>query len=45
MSVAIPLLAQNFTDISCPGGDTWLPDSGNHGPIRLPITFSVRDRA
>lgn len=45
MSVALPLLAESFTDISCPGGDTWLPDSGNHGPIRLPITFSVRERA
>lgn len=42
MSVALPLLAKAFTEISCPGGDEWLPDSGNHGPVRLPITFSVR---
>ncbi len=42
MSVALPKLAQAFTNISCPGGDTWLPDSGNHGPVTLPITFSVR---
>ena len=42
MSVALPLLAQAFSDITCPGGDEWLPDSGNHGPVRLPITFSVR---
>lgn len=42
MSVALPLLAQAFTDITCPGGDEWLPDSGNHGPVKLPITFSVR---
>ena len=42
MSVALPKLAQAFTDISCPGGDTWLPDSGNHGPLKLPITFTVR---
>lgn len=42
MSVALPKLAQAFTDISCPGGDTWLPDSGNHGPLELPITFTVR---
>ncbi len=42
MSVALPLLAQSFTGISCPGGDEWLPDSGNHGPVRLPIDFSVR---
>ena len=45
MSVALPMLAESFTDISCPGGDTWLPDSGNHGPIRLPITVAVRERA
>ncbi|MFV0435519.1 MAG: cytochrome P450 [Leucobacter sp.] len=42
MSVALPLLAQNFTDITCPGGDEWLPDSGNHGPVKLPIDFTVR---
>ncbi|WP_336658734.1 cytochrome P450 [Leucobacter sp. USHLN153] len=42
MSVALPRLAESFTDIRCPGGDQWLPDSGNHGPIKLPITFSVR---
>ena len=42
MSVALPLLAQRLTAISCPGGDEWLPDSGNHGPIRLPIDFTVR---
>ena len=42
MSVALPLLAQALTDISCPGGDEWLPDSGNHGPVRLPIKFTVR---
>lgn len=42
MSIALPLLARNFTNISCPGGDEWLPDSGNHGPVRLPIEFTVR---
>ena len=42
MSVALPMLAEHFTDIACPGGDEWLPDSGNHGPIKLPITFNVR---
>ncbi|GAA1607137.1 cytochrome P450 [Leucobacter chromiireducens] len=42
MGIAIPMLAERLTDISCPGGDEWLPDSGNHGPIRLPITFTVR---
>ena len=42
MSVALPMLAEAITDVSCPGGDSWLPDSGNHGPISLPITFTVR---
>lgn len=42
MSVALPMLAQAFTNISCPGGDVWLPDSGNHGPLKLPITLTVR---
>lgn len=42
MSVALPKLAENFSDMSCPGGDSWLPDSGNHGPIKLPLEFSVR---
>ena len=42
MSIAIPMLAENFTNITCPGGDEWLPDSGNHGPIRLPISLDVR---
>ena len=42
MGVALPLLAEHFTDISCPGGDEWLPDSGNHGPVRLPLKLTVR---
>ncbi|HUH53646.1 MAG TPA: cytochrome P450 [Microbacteriaceae bacterium] len=42
MGIAIPMLAENFTDMSCPGGDEWLPDSGNHGPIKLPLTLKVR---
>lgn len=42
MGVAIPLLAQAFTDLSCPGGDEWLPDSGNHGPVRLPLKMRER---
>jgi cytochrome P450 len=42
MSVALPLLAAAFTELSCPGGDEWLPDSGNHGPITYPINFTLR---
>ncbi|MET8427637.1 cytochrome P450 [Nocardia sp. NPDC004860] len=42
ISVALPILARELTDIRCPGGDEWLPDSGNTGPIRYPITFDKR---
>ena len=42
MSQALPILAQRLTNLSCPGGDTWLPDSGNTGPIGLPLTFEPR---
>lgn len=42
ISVALPILAHHLTNIQCPGGDEWLPDSGNTGPIRYPITFDKR---
>lgn len=45
MSVALPLLAEAFTELSCPGGDEWLPDSGNHGPIKYPLNFDLREKA
>lgn len=42
MSQALPVLAANLTNMACPGGDEWLPDSGNTGPIKYPITFDKR---
>lgn len=42
MSQALPILAARLTNVSCPGGDTWLPDSGNTGPISLPLKFEAR---
>lgn len=42
MSQALPILASRITNLSCPGDDTWLPDSGNTGPIELPLTFDIR---
>nr|WP_179581021.1 cytochrome P450 [Leifsonia psychrotolerans] len=42
MSVALPILAKHLTNLACPGGDTWLPDSGNTGPIVYPLTFTRR---
>lgn len=40
MSEALPLLARRMQDICLLPGDTWLPDSGNTGPNRLPIAFT-----
>ncbi|MQY40830.1 Cytochrome P450 CYP107DY1 [Streptomyces sp. RB17] len=40
MSEALPLLARRMRDPRPTGGDEWLPDSGNTGPIRLPLTFT-----
>jgi cytochrome P450 len=42
MSEALPLLARRLTNIRLAGGDEWLPDSGNTGPVRLPIAFDQR---
>lgn len=39
MSEALPLLARRMRDIRILPGATWLPDSGNTGPMRLPIGF------
>lgn len=41
MSEALPLLARRMVDpVELPGA-TWLPDSGNTGPINLPIAFTL----
>jgi cytochrome P450 len=40
MSEALPLLARRMRDPRPLDGATWLPDSGNTGPIRLPIGFT-----
>jgi len=42
MAIAYRLLSSRITDIRAAEGAEWLPDSGNTGPIRLPITFSAR---
>lgn len=42
MSVALATLAAAITDIRLDGADEWLPDSGNTGPVRLPIRFTKR---
>lgn len=40
MSEALPLLARRMRDIRVLPGAAWLPDSGNTGPVRLPIAFT-----
>jgi cytochrome P450 len=40
MSVALPLLARRLRDPRPLPGDRWLPDSGNTGPVTLPISFT-----
>jgi cytochrome P450 len=41
MSEALPLLARRLRNPQLKGGDRWLADSGNTGPITLPITFTT----
>lgn len=40
MSEALPLLARRLRDVHVLPGATWLPDSGNTGPVRLPLGFT-----
>ncbi|GAA1365013.1 cytochrome P450 [Brevibacterium luteolum] len=42
MSEALPLLASRMKNLRINGADEWLPDSGNTGPVRLPIRFEKR---
>ncbi|WP_022870348.1 cytochrome P450 [Yaniella halotolerans] len=42
MSVALATLSAAITDLQLDGADEWLPDSGNTGPVRLPIRFKKR---
>lgn len=42
MAVAYRLLSQRITCPECLDGATWLADSGNTGPISLPIAFEAR---
>jgi cytochrome P450 len=39
MSEALPLLAQRMPGLRLDGEGSWLPDSGNTGPITLPLAF------
>ncbi|WP_194903634.1 cytochrome P450 [Catenulispora rubra] len=43
MSEALTLLARRLRGIRILPGQSWLPDSGNTGPVRLPIGFTLSD--
>jgi cytochrome P450 len=42
MTEALRILASRLGDVSCDGEPTSLPDSGNTGPLRLPLKFRLR---
>ncbi|MEN9740335.1 MAG: hypothetical protein RLZ72_601 [Actinomycetota bacterium] len=42
MTIALKVLSKAMTNLRVNGADEWLPDSGNTGPVRLPIAFDKR---
>ncbi|WP_166986898.1 cytochrome P450 [Canibacter zhoujuaniae] len=42
MMAALPALATRITDLKLGEDQEWLPDSGNTGPERLPVSFTKR---
>jgi cytochrome P450 len=42
MAEALTVLSQRLSDLHYAGPARWLPDSGNTGPIALPIGFTAR---
>jgi len=42
MAIALTALSERMTNLRISGQDEWLPDSGNTGPVRLPIGFDKR---
>ena len=42
MTIALNVLSRAITNIRINGKDEWLPDSGNTGPVRLPLAFDKR---
>ncbi len=41
MAVALPLLARRMRDVTVDGVEEWMPDSGNTGPVCLPVSFTA----
>lgn len=42
MSIALRALSSKMTNLRINGVDEWMPDSGNTGPVLLPIAFDRR---
>jgi cytochrome P450 len=42
MTIALRTLSQRMANLRVNGQDEWLPDSGNTGPVRLPLAFDKR---
>ena len=42
MAAALTVLASRLRGLRAAGGAAWLPDSGNTGPVSLPIAFTLR---
>ena len=40
MAEALTVLARRLHDLRAGGAATWLPNSGNTGPVQLPIAFT-----
>jgi cytochrome P450 len=42
MAIAFRVFSKHLANIRVNGQDEWLPDSGNTGPVRLPLAFDKR---
>ncbi len=42
MTIALRTLSQRMANLRVNGQDEWMPDSGNTGPVRLPLAFDKR---
>ena len=43
MAAALTVLARRLRGLRAAGAAAWLPDSGNTGPVRLPIAFTPEE--
>jgi cytochrome P450 len=43
MNIALTALARRLSEPRAAGKASWLPDSGNTGPVKLPLAFGISD--